>query len=204
MTLPDKLLFLPGASGNVDFWKPVAEQLRTPIATVKHVGWPGFGPTPAEPSVASLPSLVERVVAEIDRPTALVAQSMGCVVAILAALSRPDQVTHLVLAALSGGVDMKRHGARDWRPPSQEITSEPSHLFAAYSEDLSPLLPSIAVPTLLLWGDSDPISPVGVGQWLSEVLHRAELHVVRGGGHTFANSKADEIAPLIDRHLSAA
>lgn len=200
-----QLLFLPGASGNTDFWRPVAALLRTPAETVRHVGWPGFGPTPPAPGVVSLEHLAQRVVDDIQAPTALIAQSMGGVVALLAALARPRLVTHLVIAALSGGIDMKRHGAQDWRPPRDQINpADPSHLFAAYDQELASRLPSIDVPTLLLWGDSDPVSPVSVGQWLSTVLPRSSLHVIRGGTHTFSNGLAGEVAPLIDSHLSTA
>jgi poly(3-hydroxyoctanoate) depolymerase len=74
-------------------------------------------------------------------------------------------------------------------------------LFVAHDQDLSPLLPSLGMPTLLLWGDSDPISPVAVGQWLSKVLPRSKLHIVSGGTHTFCNAQPNEVAPLIQAHL---
>lgn len=73
---PAKLIFLPGASGNTQFWQPVAERL-THLAQPVHIGWPGFGDTPPMPGVTGMSDLVARVLAEIDQPTALVAQSMG-------------------------------------------------------------------------------------------------------------------------------
>lgn len=200
-----QLLFLPGASGNVDFWKPVAALLRSPAGDVHHVGWPGFGPTPPDPNITTLQDLAEQVASRINRPTAVVGQSMGGVVALLVALAKPQLVTHLVIAALAGGIELKRHGAREWRPPRDAIDpGDPSHLFFAYDRDLSPLLPSIRVPTLLLWGDSDPVSPVGAGQWLAGALPNSTLHVVPGGTHTFANTRPGEVAPVIDRHLLGA
>jgi pimeloyl-ACP methyl ester carboxylesterase len=202
MAAPAQLAFLPGASGDTSLWEPVAEQLQTAVRSRRHIGWPGFGPTPADPSVTTLAHLVQRVSATIDQPTALIAHSMGGVVALLAALDKPQLVTHLVLSALSGGIDLARHGGRNWRPPRSEITGALPYLFAAYDDDLSPRLPSIATPTLLLWGDQDAVSPVAAGQWLSQVLPHARLYVVRGGAHTFARAHAGEIAPLIDGHLS--
>ncbi len=200
---PQQLLFLPGASGNVDFWKPVVERLDG-LSVPKHIlGWPGFGQTPPDPSVKSLEDLVIRVAARIDRPTALVAQSMGGVVAIRAALATSPFVTHLVLAGLSGGIDLVRHGARDWRPPREDLRlDDPSHLFAAYDGDLTPDLPQLTMPILVLSGDQDPISPVSAGQWLTQLLPRATLHAVAGGSHTFCQDKAAEVAPLIERHLA--
>ncbi|CAN7601217.1 alpha/beta fold hydrolase [Rhizobacter sp. LjRoot28] len=197
-----QILFLPGASGNTAFWKPVAAQLNIAGTRTAHVGWPGFGPTPFDPDVSSLPELAAAVSGRIVEPTALVAQSMGAVVAILAAMRRRHLVTHLVLAALSGGVDMKRHGARDWRPHRSSLDpTDPLHLFAAYDEDLTPLLSSMTMPVLLLWGGCDEISPVPVGEWLTEVLPRAALHVVPDGNHTFCNSHPERVAPRIRNHL---
>ncbi|MHA6194037.1 hypothetical protein ACX3YG_06655 [Pseudomonas wadenswilerensis] len=37
---PEKVLFLPGASGNIQFWQPVADALPTPIDK-QHMGWWG-------------------------------------------------------------------------------------------------------------------------------------------------------------------
>jgi poly(3-hydroxyoctanoate) depolymerase len=202
VSVPQQFLFLPGASGNIEFWRPVAELLGRPVEQMHHIGWPGFGPTPPDPEVISLGKLVRLVSGRIQGPTALIAQSMGGVVALLAALEKPALVTHLVLAALSGGIDMRRHGARDWRAPREEIDeSDSSHLFAAYDQDLSSLLPTLRIPSLLLWGDDDPVSPVGVGRWLSTVLPSSRLHVVRGGTHTFCHAQANEVAALIRAHL---
>jgi pimeloyl-ACP methyl ester carboxylesterase len=202
MTLPDHVLFLPGASGNVDFWRPVAARLPLAGRTVRHLGWPGFGPTPADPAVRSLADLAARVEAMLDWPTALVAQSMGGVVALRAALARPRRVTHLVLAALSGGLDLRRFGATDWRPPPDRRPA--GHLFADDETDLTGRLATLGVPTLLLWGDADPWSPVAAGEWLAAAMPRAELHVMAGGAHTFAmDGHAREVAARIEAWSSA-
>jgi len=39
----------------------------------------------------------------------------------------------------------------------------------------------IAAPTLLIWGDSDPISPVAVGRHLESCIANAELPCLPGG-----------------------
>jgi pimeloyl-ACP methyl ester carboxylesterase len=206
MSAFEQLLFLPGASGKVDFWQPVAARLAFDgRVAVRHLGWPGIGATPAEPGVRALPDLAARVEALLDRPTALVAQSMGGVVALLATLARPERVTHLVLAGLSGGFDLARFGATDWRPPRAELRpGDPAHLFAAWDGDLGARLPSVTAPTLLLSGDADPLSPVAAGEWLAGVLPRATLRVMAGGAHTFAtDSHVDEVAARIGEWLAA-
>jgi pimeloyl-ACP methyl ester carboxylesterase len=198
---PSQLLFLPGASGNTQFWQPVSALLRHPGRRV-HLGWPGFGPTPPDPNINSFDDLVATVSAAIDQPTALIAQSMGGVIALVAALEKPGLVTHLVLTVTSGGLDTASLGAQDWRSAFQSANPSFPPWFATYRQDLTPRLGSISAPTLLLWGDADPISPVAVGQRLASLLPQAVLHVIAGGDHDLANTRAAEVAPLIAAHLA--
>src|SRR3546814_7738771 len=53
----------------------------------------------------------------------------------------------------------------------------------------------VQIPTLLLWGEADPISPVALGEHLQTMLPNGHLHVVAGGDHGFARDRAEEIAP---------
>lgn len=78
---PSKLLFLPGALGNVEFWGPVSRALTSEAQKI-HIGYPGFGFLPPNGDVNELDDLVSLVIKEIDQPTAIVAQSMGGVLAI--------------------------------------------------------------------------------------------------------------------------
>lgn len=202
MTTPSKLLFLPGALGRTELWQPVAALLSHPAKRV-HIGWPGFGATPPDANIQGIRDLVAKVVSEIDQPTALIAQSMGGVVAVSAALACPRLVTHLVLTVTSGGINTETLGAEDWRPGLlQENPGLPSW-FIDYKSDLTPSLSAILIPVLLLWGDADPISPVAVGKHLSELLPNAKLHVIAGGSHDLAYVHAQRVASLIDEHLAS-
>lgn len=201
LSIPSQILFLPGALGRTELWDPVANLLACP-AHKEHVGWPGFGSIPPNPRVSSIADLVEMVLAKIDQPTALVAQSMGGAIAIRAALEKPELITHLVLAATSGGIDVAALGGKDWRLSFLESSPQLPRWFATYQEDLSTKLPAIHIPTLLLWGDSDPISPLRVGEHLASLLPNARLHVVETGDHDIAETHASEVAPLIDKHLA--
>ncbi|QDZ28512.1 alpha/beta fold hydrolase [Noviherbaspirillum sp. UKPF54] len=198
--MPSKLLFLPGALGRTELWMPVANLLVHPARKI-HFGWPGFGSTPPDPRINGINDLVAKVVAEIDQPTALVAQSMGGVIAIRAALEKPGLVTHLILSVTSGGMNMRGFGAQDWRTSFHEENPSLPRWFSTYQEDLTPVLPGLRIPTLLLWGDADPISPVSVGQRLASLLPHATLHVFPGGEHDLASAFAADVAPLVDAHL---
>jgi pimeloyl-ACP methyl ester carboxylesterase len=199
---PSKLLFLPGASGRTEFWRPVSELLTYPAPKV-HVTWPGFGGVPPDPDIKGLGDLASRVLAEVDQPSAIVAQSMGGVVAMLAALRKPELVTHLVLSVTSGGMDLRAFDAEDWRPAMREAHPELPDWFTGYHEDLTPGLSTLRIPTMLLWGDADPISPVKVGQRLASLLPQSALHVFPGADHNLGHAFAHLVAPLIDRHLTS-
>ena len=168
------------------------------------MGWPGFSSIPSDPLVNSFDDLVGMVAAKINQPTVLIAQSMGGAIAVRVALEKPDFITHLVLAVTSGGIDVAALGGKDWRPTFHESNPHLPRWFSAYQEDLSAKLPTIRIPTLLLWGDADPISPVCVGERLARLLPGACLHVVEGGDHDLAETHASEIAPLIDEFLTKA
>ncbi len=200
--LADRAIFLPGASGDGRFWSPVASRLPYPLEKVL-LDWPGFGGrAPRDPDVCGLQDLVTLVLGHIDRPVDLVAQSMGGVIAVRAALQRPHMIRHLVLAATSGGIDVSRFGARDWREEYEETYPAAPRWFVDDRTDLTPLIPSILSPTLLIWGDADPISPPAVGEYLARLLPRSKLVVIRGGEHMLGRDRADEVAPLIAQHLA--
>ncbi|MGQ0550949.1 MAG: alpha/beta fold hydrolase [Armatimonadota bacterium] len=198
----DRVIFLPGASGDGRFWAPVAARLPYPLDRVV-LDWPGFGRAPRDPEVRGLQDLVTLVLDRIDRPVDLVAQSMGGVIAVRVALQRPHMIRHLVLAATSGGIDVSRFGARDWRDEYEEAYPAAPPWFIDDRTDLAPLIPSIHSPTLLIWGDADPISPVAVGEYLARLLPRSRLVVIRGGEHMLGRDRADEVAPFIANHLAS-
>jgi poly(3-hydroxyoctanoate) depolymerase len=195
-----KLLFLPGASGNTGFWQPLADQLTMSAGKVI-LGYPGFGQEPAVPNINDFDDLVRMVVSHIDQPTALIAQSMGGVLAMRAALEKPDLITHLVLTVTSGGINTRELGAQDWQGGFVAANPSLPDWFVSFESDLTSELGKITQPSLLLWGDADPISPVAVGQRLLELLPNAFLHVISGGDHNLGLVHARELAPIVDAHL---
>jgi pimeloyl-ACP methyl ester carboxylesterase len=63
-------------------------------------------------------------------------------------------------------------------------------------------LPSIAAPTLVIAGESDPLVPPGNAQILARLLPRARRHLVAGGGHLCLLERAGELAPIINGFLA--
>jgi pimeloyl-ACP methyl ester carboxylesterase len=199
--LMQTVLFLPGARGSATFWQPVADRLPREWAKIRFA-WPGLGNEPHDPTVNSMEDLVPLVNKEIKGPTDLVAQSMGCAVAARIALARPEVVRRLVLVATSGGLDMARFGASDWRPNYQKRFPNAAKWIVDQRAATHLPVEEITAPTLLIWGDCDPISPVAVGLHLQQRIAGSTLHVVAGGDHLLASTEADQAAGLIRRHLS--
>ncbi len=196
--MPIKTLFLPGAGGSASFWRPVADHLGI---EGRFYSWPGLGAEAPDPAVTSLDDLVAMVVEEIAGPVNLVAQSMGGVVAIRAALTKPHFIETLVLAVTSGGLPLANLGAADWRGDYYRTFPSAARWIGAPGVDLSAEIRTIKAPALLLWGDSDPISPVAVGERLNQLLQTSELQVIAGAGHDLAQTHVPEVADLIGAHL---
>ena len=196
-----KTIFLPGAGGSATFWKPVFD--RTYLDGM-FLAWPGLGNEPPHPNVSGIDDLVSLVLDQMNETVNIVAQSMGGFVALKAALAAPRKVSRLVLTATSGGVPILDLGGADWREDYYRTFPRAARWIADPVEDLSDQIRYIDAPTLLLWGDSDPISPVAIGERLSTLLSNASLHVVIGADHDLALTHADAVANLVQQHLSPA
>jgi pimeloyl-ACP methyl ester carboxylesterase len=202
MTAMPRLFFLPGAGADPGFWRPAGDRLGNDRDKV-YFGWPGLGHQPPDPAVRGLDDLVRRVEARLDAGTVdLLAQSMGGLIAMLVTLRHPEKIRRLVFSVTSAGVPMARLGASDWRVPYFREYPKAAPWLNDIAADLSAELPRITQPVLLLWGDRDPISPVSVGEYLLRLLPNARLYVVKGGEHDLVEARAEEIAPIIERHLA--
>jgi pimeloyl-ACP methyl ester carboxylesterase len=195
-----KLIFLPGALGAAEFWHPVGELLPAEWEKV-YLTWPGLGAQDPDPAVRGFDDLVRLVENELTEPSTLIAQSMGGVVAIRAALRHPGKVHQLVLVATSGGVDVARLGASDWRANYRAAHPAGARWITDDVPDHTDELSAVTAPALLLWGDSDPISPVAVGEHLASLLPSATLHVLAGGTHSLALDLPDEVAAQIRAYV---
>lgn len=198
-----RLLFLPGVGADPGFWRPLGDRL--PAHWQKHYfGWPGLGHQPADPSIKGWPDLVALVEAKLagDRPVDLLAQSMGGAIALEIALKHPAKVRRLVLCVTAGGLDVASLGASDWRPDYRRDYPEAALWVTEAHRDFAAELHRVAQPTLLLWGDADPISPPAVGRRLERLLPNARLHIVPGGEHDLVAARADAVAALVRAHLA--
>jgi len=65
----------------------------------------------------------------------------------------------------------------------------------------APFLPFLSQPTLILAGDEDKIVPLANAQILKTLIPNSRLQVIKGAGHLFFVSRADEKVPMIRNFL---
>lgn len=77
-------------------------------------------------------------------------------------------------------------------------------IFAAALRELGPryapieaTLPTITVPTTVLWGDRDEFFSVNDGHRLAEAIPGAQLRVLEGAGHFLARERTDDVVAAI-------
>ncbi|WP_043972728.1 alpha/beta fold hydrolase [Acinetobacter sp. NBRC 110496] len=194
------LVFLAGASGNTQFWNPLIAQLPTNY-TKQVIAYPGFHGVATDSDINSFDDLSNYVLAQIQQPSILIAQSMGGIFAIAAVLQKSDLVKGLVLIATSGGINLDRFQVQDWRQFYQQEYIEYPDWFVTTKVDYERYLPDVEIETLLIWGNQDPISPIEVGQYLNQILQKSKLYTVEDGDHQLAEKCADEVAIQINDYL---
>jgi pimeloyl-ACP methyl ester carboxylesterase len=70
-------------------------------------------------------------------------------------------------------------------------------------EDLTPLLPEIKRPTLLLWGSEDGATPLSDGQLMEKHIPRAKLQIIPGARHNLPKLHPKEVAQHITAFASS-
>ncbi len=196
----NNLIFLPGASGSISFWYPLIKKLPQHYRT-KIIGYPSFGDIAESLDVKSFKDLTNYVLNQSNEESIIVAQSMGGIFAVTAALQKPQLVKGLVLIATSGGINLEPFNVQDWREAYRQAFLKYPDWFITTNANYEEFLSDINIKTLLIWGDNDPVSPVQVGQYLNQKFENSTLYVVKGGDHQLAEKYADEVAVQIKNYL---
>jgi pimeloyl-ACP methyl ester carboxylesterase len=69
--------------------------------------------------------------------------------------------------------------------------------------EVEALLPRLDVPTLVLWGDRDPLLSVGQAERLVDTLPNATLAVFKKTGHFVPEERPDGVAGYVDDFFRA-
>ena len=151
----------------------------------------------------------------------LVGHSMGAAVCIRATAARPDLVRRLVLVApaglrtgrgLPGHVLPLLHSGLHVRPrfaavlARDAVRAGPRTLLRAAShllaEDVREDLARVVAPTLLVFGERDPLVPPTVGELFRTALPSADVVVIERSSHVPMFDRPAEMARILLRFLA--
>jgi len=180
--------------------RPIAERLALGRETIV-CEYPGLGGAAPDPRLRTMADLQAQLLGQLPPRFDLVTMSMGGVLALRIALEHPGRLRKLVLMATSGGVDVAALGGADWRDNLREQQPNGPPWFVDDRTDVTPQLARIPHPTLLVYGDADPIAPPGVGRLLQRNLPNARLEILPGATHDLEIEQPAAIAALIEAHL---
>lgn len=71
----------------------------------------------------------------------------------------------------------------------------------AVEEDLSPYLPKIKVPTLIIWGEKDKITPLKDAYLMKKEIRNSKLEIIKNAGHAPHLYNPDEVAEMAAKFI---
>jgi pimeloyl-ACP methyl ester carboxylesterase len=201
------LVLLHGLGGSSDWWRHNIDVLAERYL-VSAVDLIGFGRNRFFLRRSNLPLrfddyaglLARWIESSFDGPVHLAGNSLGGQIAIHLAASRPDLVRSLVLIDSTGipfeiapGAHIENivmpHGWRSFLLilARDLFRAGPTAFAVAFArllrDDARPLMRTLTMPVLLLWGEHDPLVPLTYAkQMLAEMPH-AKLRVIPRAGH---------------------
>lgn len=196
------IVLIHGLGGSSEWFRYNIEVLAE-SHSVAAVDLVGFGRTHARRPLVfdETASLLARwIESSFDGPVHLAGNSMGGHIAIHVAATRPDLVRSLILIDSTGipfAFDPRTHfeyGAfpRRGLPFLRVLVRDafragPTTLALAFArllgDDARPLLRTLSMPVLLLWGENDPLVPVPYAEQMLELIPNARLVVLQHAGH---------------------
>lgn len=219
------VVLVHGYGMSSSYMVPIAERLaaETPVFAPD---LPGHGRSQDPGRTLDLSELAELLDAWMDavglQKAALLANSMGCQVAVELAVRHPDRIDRLILIAPTADPEARtflRSLPRFLRTSSAERSALKLLLLwdygraglsrlrreaaVAFADRIEDKLPRIKAPTLVVRGEHDRVVPQ---QWAEEVARQAgagEVRVIAGAGHAPNYSAADQLMRVIRPFLRA-
>jgi pimeloyl-ACP methyl ester carboxylesterase len=214
------VVLVHGLGGSWRWWEPVVKPLAGRMR-IYLVDLPGFGSARGRPFVlGDAPSYIHALLGEVGLERVdLIGHSLGGIVCARVAASWPETVERLVLVAPAGLLDRQRPtqyalplaaALRHARPRFLRVAAGDSlhaGLLAVYragkqllgDDALRGELSSIQAPTLLVWGERDPIVRPRLAVEYVRAIPAAELVMLAGAGHVpMSDQPNDFVAAVVE------
>jgi len=219
------LLYIHGSGGSHEVWHRQMKLGLNSFALdlPGHGGSGGVAATSIDQSAASVIDFIS--VGQLPRPLYLVGHSMGAAIALTCALNYPQLLDGLILIGagqrmkvlpsllddLSQGKsnpDFIRLAFSPQTPESMVAArvkifgeASPAVLYADFSAcnnfDISENLGEIALPSLVIVGVDDRLTPLKLSQYLASHIGNSRLEAIDGAGHYVMIEKPAEVNRLI-------
>lgn len=225
-----KLLILHGWAYSIEKWEPFLKALKEKGIDAKMLQIPGLTTQLSEVwNLDNYISWLERITKNEKRIT-LLGHSNGGRISIAFAAKHPEKVEKLVLIDSAGiyhedfAIQLKRfvfgHLARlkkfantsflqtlfyklvreyDYHKATPVMKKVLQNLL---DSDKDKRFERVNVPTLLIWGEDDNITPISDGKLMNEKIKGSKLYIVKSTMHSPQYTNADEISEQIFKFLN--
>lgn len=224
-TLDKKIFILHGWSYSTEKWRPFIQQLKQRGFEPNILPIPGL--TASLNTPWKLDDYVNWLDANINHPSIILAHSNGGRIALAFTAAYPQKVRQLILIDSAGihhfnfkriifwllaklGQPLKRFkilrklvyllvGERDYLKASPILRQTMINL----SSDLTPILSRISVPTLIIWGSQDKITPLSDGQTMHRLIENSTLHTVAAARHSPQFTHPEAVVQSVSQFLNS-
>ena len=220
------LVFLHGWGVSSEVFKPLYPFLGENFQ-IYALDLPGFGQTPIEKlmTLKDYAEFVHKFLKEnnIKEPI-IIGHSFGGAVAIKLALLYPNNISKLILVSASAIrhprykimlinkiagftklflpeqlrkilIKLLRLDKTDYAQINNPKLKETFKNII--NEDQSPYLSNIKIPTLVIWGEKDTVTPLQEGELIAKSIPNAKLSIIKNAGHFRFLENPEEFTKLI-------
>ncbi len=228
-----KLYILHGWAYSTEKWEPFVESLKQNGVEAIVLKIPGLtAPLERVWALDDYVEWLKKEISEKDGKVVLLGHSNGGRIALAFAVKYPEKVERLILIDSAGiyhkelALQMKRFVFGVAAKFGKKLTSSPAlqkllYTFAReqdYREaspivrktmrnlitsDVTEMLPTIAVPICLIWGENDGITPISDGKIMKQSLPDAHLYIIKNARHSPQFTNAAEVAEIIGEFVIA-
>lgn len=220
------LVFIHGWGVSSEIFKPLYYFLKDEF-NIYDFDLPGFGKTPIEKpmTLKDYADFVHEFLKDnkIEQPI-IIGHSFGGAVATKLALLYPESILKLILVSASAirHPNIKTKVLRKISKIFNPLVSEKIKLIILrilkleksdyaiiqnpllkktfknlINKDLTPHLSLIKIPTLVIWGEKDTVTPLAEGELIFRTIPGAKLEIIKNAGHFSFLEKSEEFIKLI-------
>jgi len=220
------VVFLHGWGGNLDSFSYFAKNLALSGCRALNIAFAGHGESGPPDGAWGIADYCKPLLELLDtlniKKISIVGHSFGGRAGIWLSANYPDLVEKLVLADSAGlkpkrglrykykvrkykrakakGKDTSKYGSADYQNLPDSIKAS---FVKIVNEDLTPLLPKITAPTLIVWGTKDKDTPMYMAKKLQKGIKDSRLVKLKGAGHWGYAERPEAFLPILKSFLTA-